>query len=73
MELNNDEIKKIMVCCEGHLTSGCAVMSKYVFRNHHWAAPVSILERAELGCYGAVRNKNSHNETNAKGSDEAIW
>jgi len=24
------------ICCEGHLASGCAVMSKYFFRNHHW-------------------------------------
>ena len=29
-------------------------------------APVSILGKAELGCYGTVKNKNSHNETNKK-------
>jgi len=32
MELKNIEIKKQknrIFCCEGHLASGCAVMSKY--------------------------------------------
>jgi len=42
-------------------------MSKYFFRNNHWGAPLSIWG-AELGCYGTVRNKNSHNETNEKGN-----
>jgi len=41
-------------------------MSKYSFRNNHWGAPVRILGSAELGCYGTVRNQNSHNETNEK-------
>jgi len=57
-------------CCEGHLASGCAVMSKYIFRNQHSGAPVGILGRTELGCYGTVRNKNSRNESNEKGSGE---
>jgi len=47
-------------------------MSKYFFRNRPLGSPVSILGRAELGCYGTVRNKNSHNETNEKGSVEVI-
>ena len=60
----NCEIKKRIFCCEGHLASGSAVMSKYFFRNQHWGASVSILGKAELGCYGTVRNNNNHNETN---------
>jgi len=41
-------------------------MSKYLYRNHHWGAPAIIFGKAELGCYGTVRNKNNHNETNKK-------
>ena len=48
------------------MASGCAAMTKYFFQNPHLGAPVSILGDAELGCYGTVRNKNSHNETNEK-------
>ena len=47
-------------------------MWRYVaifFRNHHWGS-VSILG-ADLGCYGTVRSKNSHSETNQKGSGES--
>jgi len=64
----NSEMKKIkikMFCCQGHLASGCAVMSKY-FLEITIGVPVSILG-ANLGCYSTVRNKNSHNETNKKG------
>ena len=57
-------------CCEGHLGSGCAVMSKYFFRDQHWGASVG---RAELGCCGTVRNKNSRNESNEKGSGDVTW
>ena len=45
MELRNSELKKqenMIFCCEGHLASGCAVMSTYFFRNYQWGAPASI-------------------------------
>jgi len=31
--------------------------------------PCEYFAGADLGCYGTVRSKNSHNETNEKGSD----
>ena len=51
--------QKIRVfCCEGHLASGCAVMSKYFLE--------ITIRGAELGYYVTVRNKNRHNNTNKK-------
>jgi len=59
-----------MFCCEGHLASGCAVVSKYLLEitivgpcKHFW--------EANLSCYNTVKNKNSHNETNEKASGES--
>ena len=40
------------------------------FINHHWG-PLKAFWGADLDCYGTVRNKKSHNETNEKGSGES--
>jgi len=34
--------------------------------------PFEHFRGEELGCYVTVRNKNSHNKTNEKGSSEVI-
>jgi len=43
-----------------------------VFYKSPLGAPASILWGAELECYSTVRNKNSQNETNEKGSGDVI-
>ena len=67
MELKKSEIKKTKnkdILLWRPVSFGMRGYIEIFFRNHHWGG-------AGLGCYGTIRNKNSHNETNEKGSGES--